>query len=102
MKLPCEQALWYVLPKIRADLAKELIKNGVSQKDTAELLGLTQSAVSQYVHKKRAGKIRTTKEYKERIKLMAEEIKTPKGKDKVSNLICTCCTASRGKDKCSH
>ena len=81
MKLPCEEALWYVLPQIRSDLAKELIKNGLSQKEVAELLGLTPSAVSQYAHKKRAGKFKTTAEYKAYIRKVSAELKETKNKE---------------------
>ena len=32
MRLPCEHAIGYEIPKIRADLARELIKEGLIQK----------------------------------------------------------------------
>lgn len=37
-----------VMPAIRALMAKKLIDNGFSQKESAERLGLTQPAISQY------------------------------------------------------
>ncbi len=44
----------YILPAIRAKLAKELIeKHGLRSKDAAEMLGLTQAAISQYMSSKR-------------------------------------------------
>lgn len=44
----------YILPAIRAKLAKELVnKYGYRSKDAAEILGLTQAAVSQYMNSKR-------------------------------------------------
>ena len=53
-KIPCEIATWYVLPVIRKELAMLLVKNhGISQKETASLLGVTDAAVSQYLSKKR-------------------------------------------------
>jgi predicted transcriptional regulator len=52
MKPPCELIVWYVIPTIRAELAKEMIKLGLSQKEVSERLGITQSAVSQYVKDK--------------------------------------------------
>ncbi len=56
-KVPCEVITWYVLPVIRRELATNLVKeHGITQKKTAELLGLTNAAISQYVSKKR-GKI---------------------------------------------
>lgn len=51
MKLPCEIAAKSVVPAIRALLAKELTKNyGMKQKEAADLLGITQTAVSKYTH----------------------------------------------------
>ena len=56
-KVPCEVITWYILPAIRRELATKLVKeHGITQKKTAELLGLTDAAISQYVSKKR-GKI---------------------------------------------
>ncbi len=44
----------YVLPAIRAKLARELIERyGYRSKDAAEMLGITQAAVSQYMNSKR-------------------------------------------------
>ncbi len=98
MKLPCEEALWYVLPQIRADLARELMRNGLSQKEVAELLGLTPSAVSQYAHKKRAGRFKTSAEYKKYLMRVAKELRKTKNKEEASKLICKCCMASRSKN----
>ncbi|MEM3391769.1 MAG: helix-turn-helix domain-containing protein [Archaeoglobaceae archaeon] len=43
----------YILPAIRAMVAKELIERGYKIKEVAEMLGLTQAAVSQYLASKR-------------------------------------------------
>lgn len=53
MKSPCEEVVWDVLPSIRAAIAEELIKRGLSQKEVSKILGITPPAVSQYVSKKR-------------------------------------------------
>lgn len=53
MKPPCELIVWYVLPTIRYELTKELLRLGLSQKEVSESLGITQAAVSQYVKEKR-------------------------------------------------
>jgi len=51
MKLPCEVAVKSVVPAIRALLAKELTETyGMKQKQAANLLGITQTAVSKYTH----------------------------------------------------
>ncbi|DAC72969.1 MAG TPA: Fis family transcriptional regulator [Thermoplasmata archaeon] len=54
MKIDCEESVWYLLPLIRKEFAKSLIKDhGLTQRKAAEKLGITESAVSQYVSKKR-------------------------------------------------
>ncbi len=54
MKLPCELIVWYILPNIRRELARSLVKDlKLTQRDAAKKLGLTESAVSQYLKSKR-------------------------------------------------
>lgn len=53
LKPPCELIVRSYLPYIRRSLAQKLIEKGVSQREAAEKLGLTQAAVSQYLSKKR-------------------------------------------------
>jgi hypothetical protein len=49
MNLPCEVAVKSVIPAIRSAIARELTQSyGLKQKETAELLGITQTAVSKY------------------------------------------------------
>ena len=53
--MPQEIMVWYVLPAIRRELSKTLIKeHKLTQKQVAELLGITEAAVSQYLKSKRA------------------------------------------------
>lgn len=54
--LPCESAAKTKVPAIKAKLAKELKEKGLSQKDIAVLLNVTEAAVSQYLSGKRAKK----------------------------------------------
>jgi predicted transcriptional regulator len=54
-QIPCEIIVWHVLPAIRRELARIMIeKHGLTQKDTAKKLGLTEAAVSRYLSGKRA------------------------------------------------
>lgn len=54
MKIPCEIIVWQVLPVIRREFARNMIKNHkLTQKNTAQKLGLTEAAVSRYVSGKR-------------------------------------------------
>jgi len=49
MLLPCEVAVRSLVPAIRSAIARELTKSyGLKQKDVANLLGVTQTAVSKY------------------------------------------------------
>ena len=51
---PCEYMLWNGIPTIRKELAETMIKQfGLSQRQAAEKLGITPSAVCQYLSKKR-------------------------------------------------
>jgi len=54
MKIPCEIIVWEVLPAIRREIAKSLIKNhSLTQREAAKKLGLTEAAVSRYLSGKR-------------------------------------------------
>ena len=54
MKIPCELVVWYVLPTIRREVARELVNtHGMSQADVARKFGVTDAAISQYLKKKR-------------------------------------------------
>ena len=49
MLLPCEVAVRSVIPAIRSAIARELTQSfGLKQTEVAELLGITQTAVSKY------------------------------------------------------
>lgn len=51
MKLPCEVAVKSVVPAIRALLAIELVEtHDLRQREVADLLGITQTAISKYTH----------------------------------------------------
>ena len=54
MILPCEIAVKSVLPAVKALMAKELVEtHGMKQDQVAEILGISQSAVSKYTRKVR-------------------------------------------------
>ena len=91
MKPPCELIVWYVIPTIRAELAKEMIKLGLSQKEVSERLGITQSAVSQYVKDKRGKGIPVNKEVRKAIKSLAKEITAGNTTQEVIPGICAVC-----------
>jgi predicted transcriptional regulator len=55
--LPQELEVWYVLPAIRRELALAMIASGLPQKKAAQLLNVTEAAVSQYKKEKRANQL---------------------------------------------
>lgn len=61
MLLPQEIEVWYVLPALRREMCKEMVKGGLTQRKTAEIFGLTEAAVSHYINSKRASKIKFKK-----------------------------------------
>jgi len=61
MILPEELASKSVIPAIRALIVKRLVEDhGMTQQEAAKLLGVTQPAVSKYLHEKRGAAIRLT------------------------------------------
>jgi len=46
--MPQELEVWYVLPSLRREMARLMIKKGIPQKDIAGILGVTEPAVTQY------------------------------------------------------
>ncbi|MBI2542133.1 transcriptional regulator [Candidatus Woesearchaeota archaeon] len=56
--MPQEIEVRYILPAIRRELARIFIKeHKLSQKEAAKILGLTEAAISQYQHSKRAKEV---------------------------------------------
>src|SRR3989344_6957978 len=77
--MPQEIEVRYILPAIRRELARIFIQDHkLSQKDAAKLLGLTEAAVSQYQHSKRAKEVVFNSEIVSEIKKSAEKILTEK------------------------
>ena len=46
--MPQEVEVWYVLPAIRRELTRTMIDKGIPQKQIAQMLGVTEPAVTQY------------------------------------------------------
>lgn len=90
MKSPCEEIVWDVLPSIRAAIAEELIKRGISQKEVSRMLGITPPAVSQYVSKKRGYNIEFREDIREAIGKLAGDLIEKKVDDLVKR-ICEIC-----------
>jgi predicted transcriptional regulator len=100
MQAPCQRIVWDVLPAIRAAIAVELVRCGVSQIQASKMLEIAPSAVSQYISGKRGYRIEFEDEVKQSIERLAQDLK----EDRVENLvarICDICRQLREEgDKC--
>lgn len=73
--MPQEIEVRYILPAIRRELAKIFIKiHKLSQKEAAKILGLTEAAISQYQHSKRAKEVVFSEAVVDEIKKSASKI----------------------------
>lgn len=75
--LPQKTELVYIIPAIRRGLSVLLSKD-LSGNEIASKLGLTKSAISQYLHKKRASEIAFPAEMKKEIEKSAKSISSGK------------------------
>jgi len=91
----CEYMMWNGLPVIRKGIAESMINDfGLSQKETAEKLGVTPAAICQYISKKR-GKVEITdKDILKEMKNSADII-ISNGGDKVIPETCRICKILR-------
>ena len=97
MKLPCESIIWDVLPSIRKEFALSLINEyGLSKKETAKKLKITNSAVSQYLSGKRASIKINDKELLKEIHKSSKNILMNNGEN-IAYETCRICTLLRGK-----
>lgn len=109
--MPQEIEIRYILPAIRRELARVFIEeHGLRQKAAANLLGLTESAISQYQHSKRAKEVVFSNSIVNEIRLAAKRILADKANKqlligemyRVSNLATVrhiLCTIHRAQSK---
>ncbi len=71
---PQELEVYYILPALRRELAKAMKQQGKSQKDIATIFGVSEAAVSQYLHNKRGADVDFTPELQEHIKESVQRI----------------------------
>jgi len=73
--MPQEIEVWYLLPALRRELAGILIRDhNIKQNKVAQLLNVTEAAISQYVKSKRANELKFSKRELKKIKDMAGKI----------------------------
>ncbi len=91
--LPQEIEVRYIIPAVRGKLAHVLIEEAkVSQKEVAKLLGLTEGAISQYVHGKRGNEVVFSESVMDEIRKSARLIVKGKGnrKDVLTEILRIC------------
>jgi len=94
MKLYCEEFVLNVLPVIRKYIVRKLYKEyGMSQKEIAKKLGITQAAVSQYIKGIRGVKeIELSEEMQKIIDEICKELYNENTSLKIKNLFCKICS----------
>tara|TARA_B100000315_G_scaffold213261_1_gene211093 strand:- start:124 stop:480 length:357 start_codon:yes stop_codon:yes gene_type:complete len=93
--MPQEIEVWYLIPALRKELSKIFIKDhNLAQKKAAELLGISEAAVSQYVKEKRGKEMKFTKSELEEVKYTAAKIL--KDKKHSMKYLYEACIAFRG------
>ena len=82
--MPQEIEVRYILPAIRRELARIFIEDHkFSQKEAAKILGLTEAAISQYQHYKRAKEVVFSDAVTDEIRKSAERILAEKSKQRL-------------------
>lgn len=101
-KIPCEFIVWNVLPAIRKEFVKSLIKNyNLSQKQISEIIKLTPAAISQYLSDKRGGIEITDKKILHEIDKSVKNIYN-KGGSQLSIETCRICNLLKSSDMISE
>ncbi len=90
-RVPCEYIVWNLLPAIRSEIAKCLIKDfKLNQKETAAKLGITPAAVCLYLSDKRGNIKILDKKILLEIKISTKKIIKNKNTD-LNTEICKIC-----------
>ncbi|MBS3086054.1 hypothetical protein J4225_05225 [Candidatus Pacearchaeota archaeon] len=75
MIMPQEVEVWYLLPALRRELANIFLKDyAINQRRISKMLGITESAVSQYLSSKRASELIFSLKERKKIKEAAKKI----------------------------
>ncbi len=96
MESPCQKIVWNVLPAIRAVIAAELVRCGMSQVEAARVLEMAPSAVSQYLSGKRGYRIEFDDDVKKSIGQLAQDLQNKKDLNLVERT-CDICQQLRGE-----
>jgi predicted transcriptional regulator len=100
-KLPCETIVWDSLPAIRAAIAGEMVRCGLSQKMVATILNMAPSAVSQYLSGKRGYRIVFSDKVSDAIAELARDLVSGKISDPRDRICRICVLIRDGDTMCS-
>lgn len=72
--MPQEIEVWYILPALRKEFSKIMVGKGMTQREIAKKLYLTEAAVSQYLKGKRGGNLDFSEDLQKEIKESANRL----------------------------
>ncbi len=97
MRSPCEVVASKLLPRIRGEMARELVGRGYSKKEVAEILGVTIAAVSQYTSGKRG--VMKSEKLRKAVKRIIDDFEVGDIRKEDLNLkLCELCSLMRDID----
>lgn len=92
MRPPCEVVVQFILPTLRAELAKMLMNEyGMSRGKVADALGISRSAVSQYLMDKRGIGVDLSPPIYGLLKNLAEMMSSKMDRDMITRAFCEMC-----------
>ena len=92
-KPPCELIVWYLLPSLRRELARILVEEcHLTQREAARKLGMTESAVSQYLRSKRGNEMKFDREIIDEIEKHARKIANSGESPSIAECTCSLCS----------
>jgi len=95
--MPQEIEVWYIIPALRRELAKLFVKDyNLSQKESAQILSITEAAISQYLKSKRAIEVKFSDKELAEIKKVAKKIVD--NPDSLMEVLYKLCLSFRGSD----
>jgi predicted transcriptional regulator len=103
--LPQEIEVWYIIPKIRKELASLFVKEyKLSYEKAGDILGISKAAVSQYLSNKRANKIKLSTDMNKEIAKSAKLImnKESNGLKEIERLLTVMKTNKCACDVCKQ
>ena len=104
MKAPCQTVVWYLLPAVGAQLARELARRKLPQNEIAKRLGITPASVSQYIKGTRGSEVTLGAKSLAAVRRLADEVAKGKAEEKPTiNAVCGICRIAWGERVlCGH